>query len=210
MLPPHPNRYKYTKKPTLSMQKTFTDQEIVDGIRSKNTPLLDAIVAYLYHQCQRSITRLVTSNSGSPADADDLFQDVIVAFLQNVWEDRFELRDGVMVTTYIHGIANRMWLKELRRGINRNDRNDKYGKQQHNDQTDTPTPEVEVIEQEELALSLTTFNRLDELCQQILTAFYFEKKTMKQIADEFGLGNEDNAKTRKYRCVQALKRLMNA
>ena len=191
------------------MLKTFTDQEIIDGIRSKNARLIDAIVAYLYHQCQRSVTRLVTSNSGSPADADDLFQDAMVAFLQNIWDGKFELRDGVKVTTYLHGVANLMWLKALRREKNRSDRNNQYGQQQYSEKTNVPSPEVAVIEQEELTLSLATFNRLDELCRDILTAFYLDKKSMKQIAEELNLGNEDNAKTRKHRCMLALGRLLN-
>lgn len=191
------------------MQKTFTDQEIVDGIRSKNARLIDAIVAYLYYQCQRSVTRLVTTNSGSLADAEDLFQEAIVTFLQNVWDDKFELRDGVKVTTYLHGVSSRMWLKALRREKTRSDRNDQYGQQQHNEKTNVPSPEVVVIEQEELTLSLATFNRLDELCKKILTAFYLDKKSMKQIAQELNLGNEDNAKTRKRRCMLALGRLLN-
>ncbi|QHW00484.1 RNA polymerase sigma factor [Spirosoma endbachense] len=192
------------------MQKTFTDQQIFDGLLTKNAPLVEAIVSFLYEQCQRSVTRMVTRNKGSDADAEDLFQEVIVVFLQNTWDGKFQLRQNTRVTTYIYEIAHLMWLKELRRRAAQNKRNDRYGQQQSVEQPDAPSPEQELMSEEEVRSARAIFGRLGDMCQELLKAFYFDKKSMKQIAEEFGLGTEDNAKTKKYRCVLALRKLMTS
>jgi RNA polymerase sigma factor (sigma-70 family) len=192
------------------MQKTFTDQQIFDGLLTKNAPVVDAIVRFLYEQCQRSVTRMVTRNKGTEADADDLFQEVIVVFLQNTWDGKFQLRQNTRVTTYIYEIAHLMWLKELRKRAARDKRNDRYTQQQTDEQPDAPSPEAELMNEEEVRSARAIFERLGDMCQDLLKAFYFDKKSMKQIAEEFGLGTEDNAKTKKYRCVLALRKLMTS
>ncbi|SFF16336.1 RNA polymerase sigma factor [Spirosoma endophyticum] len=190
------------------MQKTFTDQQIFDGLLTKTAPLVDAIVRYLYDQCQLRVRRMVTRNNGSDADADDLFQEVIVAFLQNIWDGKFQLRSTTRVTTYIYEIAHLMWLKELRKRASQDKRNERYSLHQSQEQPVAPNPEQELMSEEEINSAKTKFERLNLKCQQVLKAFYFDKKSMKQIADELGLGTEDNAKTTKYRCIVALKKLM--
>ena len=188
------------------MRTTFTDQAIFDGLQTKDAPITDAIVGFLYEQSQKSITRMVIRHNGDEADADDLFQEVIVAFLHNVWTGKYQ-PGSAKVTTYLYSIAQTMWLKELGRRSARATRTDRYGRDQYA-LPDTPDPEQELMNDEEVQSARAIFNRLSDTCQQILTAFYFDKMTMKQIADQFDLGTEDNAKTKKYRCVLALRRLM--
>ncbi|GAB4000517.1 hypothetical protein GCM10028807_53740 [Spirosoma daeguense] len=190
------------------MARFFTDKQIFDGIQSRESATVDDIVRFLYAQCQRSITHLVTLNQGNLADAEDLFQDVILAFLRNTWEGRFLLRSDVKVTTYIYQIAHTMWLKELRRQGAHDRRIDQYGQKQSSQEDDMPSPEDELIEVEKIQSGQAIFNQLGNLCQQILKAFYIDGKSMLEISQEFNLGTEDNAKTRKYRCIQSLRKLM--
>lgn len=191
------------------MPKSFTDQQIVDGLRQKDPRLTDTIVEFLFHQSQKSITRMVTRNKGDETDAEDLMQETVVAFLQNVWHDKYQLRSDAKVTTYLYGIAHTMWIKELERRSARDVRTSRFGEEQQK-LADPPNPEQEVMNAEEVTSAWAVFGRLGEECQKILRAFYFDEWTMKQIADEFGLGNELNAKTKKYRCILALRKLMTS
>jgi hypothetical protein len=50
-------------------------------------------------------------------------------------------------------------------------------------------------------------NLLGEPCRSLLTAFYMERKSMMDIATEFGYTNPDNAKTQKYKCLNRLKKI---
>ncbi|MBD2756902.1 RNA polymerase sigma factor [Spirosoma validum] len=187
------------------MKKSFTDQQIVDGLQSKQVAITEDIVTYLYEQCQRNITNLVTRKGGSEDDANDLFQETILAFLQNVWTSKYQVHHDAKVTTYIYGIASNLWLKEWTKRNAVNQRHEKYSRNQLlNDRS----PEEVLIDEDELRSAWALFGKLGKTCQDILTAFYFDKKTMQEIADDFNLGTADNAKTRKYRCIQALKKLV--
>ena len=53
------------------------------------------------------------------------------------------------------------------------------------------------------------FSKLGMLCQQLLRLF-FAKKDMTKIALELELKNEHTARTRKYRCQEKLRKLMQA
>ncbi len=48
---------------------------------------------------------------------------------------------------------------------------------------------------------------LGEPCKTIIEDFYINNRSMKEICEEFGYTNADNAKTQKYKCLQRLKKL---
>jgi DNA-directed RNA polymerase specialized sigma24 family protein len=51
---------------------------------------------------------------------------------------------------------------------------------------------------------------LGEPCKSLLEAYYFEKKNMVEIAEQFGYTNADNAKNQKYKCLMRLKKIFFA
>lgn len=189
------------------MPKSFTDQEVIAGLRQKTPALTNTIVAYLYTECQSGITWMVLSNQGTTNDANDLFQETILIFLDNVWKGKFELRTNTKVKTYIYGIALLLWKKELNHEVTLNTRAGIFLQQQEYNTT-IPTPEAILLDEEDTQHSWKLFKKLGDSCQKILTAYYRDKKTMTEIATEFDLGNEDNAKTRKHRCMKKLKELL--
>lgn len=187
------------------MKKFFTDQQIVDGLRSKQSSVIDEIVTYLYGQCQPTITRMVIWKGGTEYDADDVFQETILVFIQNVWSEKYQLHSDTKVTTYIYSVATNVWLKESAKQAARYRRNDEYSRNQPDIEQ---SPEDELTSEDEIQFASALFRRLSDTCQGILKAFYLHHRTMEEIAEEFGLGNADNAKTKKYRCVQAFKKLL--
>ena len=44
-------------------------------------------------------------------------------------------------------------------------------------------------------------------CKTLLTAFYFENKSMNEIAELLGYTNAENAKTQKYKCLNRIRSL---
>jgi DNA-directed RNA polymerase specialized sigma24 family protein len=53
-------------------------------------------------------------------------------------------------------------------------------------------------------------SKIGEPCKSLLDAYYLQKKSMQDIAGEFGYTNADNAKTQKYKCLMRLKKLFFA
>lgn len=53
-------------------------------------------------------------------------------------------------------------------------------------------------------------NKIGEPCKSLLDAYYIQRKSMQEIAQNFGYTNADNAKTQKYKCLMRLKKLFFA
>ncbi len=51
------------------------------------------------------------------------------------------------------------------------------------------------------------FLQLGDKCREILSMFYYRKKNLKEIADQYGM-TEASAKNSKYRCLQKLRELV--
>ncbi len=70
-----------------------------------------------YESCYPSIAAMVRNNSGSSDDAQDLFQETLMALIEKMQKGNLTIYDNVSVNTFLRSIARRLWLKELdRRG----------------------------------------------------------------------------------------------
>lgn len=49
---------------------------------------------------------------------------------------------------------------------------------------------------------------LGEQCQQILRLYYFERRSMQEVAEITGFKDEQKARNKKYKCMKALKDLI--
>jgi DNA-directed RNA polymerase specialized sigma24 family protein len=48
---------------------------------------------------------------------------------------------------------------------------------------------------------------LGEPCKSLLESYYMQRKSMMEIAADFGYTNADNAKNQKYKCLMRLKKI---
>jgi len=67
---------------------------------------------------------------------------------------------------------------------------------------------LDIIDSEEQQRINDALNKLAQICRDILLFFYFERRSMKQIASLTGLANPDVAKAKKYQCIKALQKIM--
>ncbi|MBA4850563.1 hypothetical protein [Emticicia sp. BO119] len=74
------------------MTLEFTDKEIIEGLLSRDKKICNRIAEQLYKQNHKTITHLVLRNSGVIEDAEDLFQEVLLSFFNQVWSDKFTYR----------------------------------------------------------------------------------------------------------------------
>jgi hypothetical protein len=99
-----------------------------------------------------------------------------------------------------------IWLKKLQRATTHVHTSDML--------EETLSVEEDIIDHEaknnEVILMENSLKKIGEPCKSLLTAFYFDKKTMPEIAESFGYTNADNAKTQKYKCLIRLKKIFFA
>lgn len=161
---------------------------------------------HLYKINYPKVEVLVLKNNGTKEHAKDIFQDAFLALWKNVKQDKFVPQNESSINGYLYTIAKHKWMDYLR--------SKDYKKTVvYSALTDTAALDDDLnktvddkINDERLQNVMHAFKGLGAPCKDLLMKFYFEKKSMKDIAEELQL---DAASTRnkKYRCMQKLREL---
>lgn len=175
----------------------ISDDQIINSIHEGD----DKVLSYLYEKNLRMILKHITQNSGNEVDAAEILQDALVIFWENVRKSDFVLRSKI--STYLYGIVKKKWLQELARRKKLTTL-DQVG----NNPGDSAKIDDSMEENELSDIVKRCMKQLSPLCQKILTDFYYEEKSMKEISISLGLANEDVAKSKKYQCKKDLEHLV--
>ena len=172
----------------------YSDKDIIDGIRLHNT----IIIKYLYNKFYSEISFMVTSNSGTILDAEDLFQDAMVILYEKILKESLQLMSSF--NTYLYSICWHIWLQRL------NKRELKYEFKNKNIDAykGDSNPEDLQLESEKYSLFHRHFLRLSHNEQKVLR-LYIDKTSSKEAANIMGYKSDNYAKTRKYICKEKLK-----
>ncbi len=176
----------------------YSDYAIVEGLRLNS----DFIIRYVYKEFFPAIRYFIKNNAGLEEDAEDVFQEALLVILVKIKDDNFELTSSFI--TFMYSISKNIWFQRLKRKrmtLKNQDELTHY--------LDTPDIGIEVhLEYEEKYQSfIRQFEHLSEDCQKILRLFLTDIST-KEIAENMGYKSEFYAKTKKYLCKEALKKLV--
>ena len=183
------------------MTKRYTDTEIVAAIKAGNA---DRQLQFLYDTTQHKIRSYVLNNNGSASEAQDVFQDAVVAFFQHVLAGKFE--DGKSVDGFIYTVARNSW-------INRAKKASKMVRQtpaaeNSNAMADTDHYLNRKVTEERAQNVQDLLATLGERCKELLTYTVFYKLRMDEVAEKMGFSNANAAKTQNYKCKQKLIRTL--
>jgi RNA polymerase sigma factor (sigma-70 family) len=148
------------------------------------------------------VASLVTRNNGTADDAEDILQEAIVTLWERVRTGRFEY--SARLSTFLYATARNLWMRRLaraRREPAANGANSEMG-------SGDPDPLELMVEGEEATIVGNALERLGEPCKKLLVLFYWEERTMEEIAAALGFVNADSAKSKKYQCKKALEKLL--
>ena len=173
------------------------EQLLLKGLAQSDKASVEAI----YRDNYAIIQSFILNNNGSVDDARDIFQEAMVVLYEKSRDTTFSL--NCQIRTYVYSICRRLWLKRLQQLS-------KYSTQVESLEEIVPVEE-EVEEHEkkntDFLLMENAMGKIGEPCKSLLDAYYLQKKSMQDIAAEFGYTNADNAKTQKYKCLIRLKKL---
>lgn len=182
--------------------RNFPDQELVANIRSGQR--MEEMIKAIYREHFGSLSWYVVNNSGSRQDAEDIFQEVIVSFIELVQKDKF--RGESTVKTFLYSLNRYTWLNELKKRGSTQAREEKYESQQDRVQMDTSHL---IADRESKAMIRQLVDRLGETCRKILALFYFENLSMKDILLTTDYENEQVLRNKKYKCIKQLSQVIN-
>ncbi len=183
--------------------RNFPDDEVVSGLRSGQR--MNDIIQFIYRNHFESLSRYIINNSGSRQDAEDIFQEVLVNFIDLVQKDKF--RGESTIKTFLFSMNRHTWLNELKRRGRALSREEKFEKGQERVEMDTSHL---IAEREEKAAVAAIVNELGDTCKKILTLFYYENLSMKEILEVTNYENEQVVRNKKYKCLKQLEQKPNA
>lgn len=182
--------------------RNFPDSELVDNLR--NSQRMDDSIKAIYRNYFDSLSWYVMNNSGNKQDAEDIFQEVVVNFIDIVQKDKF--RGDSSVKTFLFSLNRHTWLNELKKRGRALVREEKYEKAQ--DQTALDTGDL-IANREEKEELVKLVGELGDTCQKILLLFYYENMSMKEILDVTDYENEQVVRNKKYKCLKQLEKMIN-
>lgn len=176
-------------------ENAFMDEPtLVTGIKNGDKDVLRSLYVAYYPM----VRKLVLDNSGSEAEARDVYQEAMIVLYENIRKSGFRLT--CKVKTYLYSISRNIWLKQLNRKLPTSDLDD-------SERFVDVNRDFEKHEEKEaqLAKVRASLDELGEPCYSILTYFFFQRLTMEEIAGKLNYTNAANAKNQKYKCFKRLK-----
>jgi len=187
-------------KHSTSVRTETNEQKLLEGLAHNDRKAIEAI----YKQHFNMVQSLILNNNGFPDDARDIFQEAMIVLYEKARSGSFELNS--QLKTYLYSVCRRLWLKRL-------NQQQRFSPEVDNLEETVPVEEdVERHEQrnKDFLVMEKSLKNLGEPCKSLLEAYYLQKKSMVDIAADFGYTNADNAKNQKYKCLMRLKKIFNS
>jgi len=173
------------------------EQDLLRGLAQNDKKSVETI----YKQHYNMVQTLIVNNNGSIDDAKDIFQEALIVLYEKAKSGTFEL--NCLIKTYVYSVCRRLWLKRFHQL-------QKFTPEVENMEDVIPVEEeLEVFEQrnKDFMLMEKAMQNLGEPCKSLLESYYLQKRSMMEIAGDFGYTNADNAKNQKYKCLMRLKKM---
>jgi RNA polymerase sigma factor (sigma-70 family) len=175
----------------------FSDPELVEAIRGKE--MLEPAIWQLYKDHAEITRSFIKGKGGTEQDADDIFQETVVSFIDAVQKSKYRQESGIR--TFLISISKNLWYNEIRRRQRADNRERLF--ESDRDQEDSGINEV--IQDRELKNQLNQLLQdLGDSCRKILELFYYENLSMKEIVSHMHYENEQVVRNKKYKCLQQL------
>ena len=182
-----------------------SDEDLYAGLLRADEAVFDE----LYREAFPKARRALLHRSCPEPEAEDLFQEALVALWQNARAGTYRLRRGTRVSTYLTQLCVNRWIDRTRRVEYR--RTEARGELP--ERGGRAATEAEERAAEERRAEEAHYARLDaglaqlgDACRGLLRRFYLERASLAEIATDRGI-SAASAKTEKYRCMQRLRRL---
>ena len=177
-----------------SIQFFNRESKILHLIRNGNEEGL----VMLFEETRTMAVTYIKRNSGTETDAEEVLQEAVVILWEKVRAGSFEAQSKL--STFLMGVIKNLWARRLARRRRETPMADEF---------DPPAGEESLLDglirEEQVDAMRKAMSRISELCRKVLLMFYWEEKSMEEIAADLGLANAETAKSKKYQCRKSLE-----
>ena len=179
--------------------------ELLHALKANDSIALKSFYTSNYPKVESFILK----NKGTKDQAKDIYQEAFIAVWKNVKNDLFVPKEETALQGYLYQIAKHKWLDVLGSvRFNKTHLIEDESALKDIFENYTHEEEQEVYKQK-LRLAMDAFKILSSPCKELLTTFYFEKKSMRDIAEALQI-EETTARNKKYRCMEKLREMVLA
>ena len=195
--------------------KTYSDIAYVDGVFRRDSIMERA----LYNHCKRYFDENYKGVFFVGSEyKDEIFQEAFITLWEIIMSKKIYVEDGELkgkdgnafsgkLTTFFMSVARLKYWEWVRKNLHRyiNEEEERLRKEY----------EIELFktllydsgDETMLEIIADCISKMSKQCNQILTMFYYEEKTLDDIMIELTTFESKNAlKTRKYKCMEELRK----
>jgi RNA polymerase sigma factor (sigma-70 family) len=183
--------------------RNYSDQELLHMVRS--TEGIDQAIRFMYRNYHDFLSIYIQQHSGSREDAEDVFQEVVVAFIDLVQKNKF--RGEATVKTFLFALNRNIWLNELKKRKTSAVREMKFEQSKPEEE---PGIADYIGAREGRQELMNVLSGLGEVCQQILVAYYYQNLSMKEILETLHYESEQVVRNKKHKCMKKLEEMLQA
>lgn len=187
----------------MELRNLVPDREILLSLQTGSR--MNEAIRVLYRDHFESLSWFIQNNGGNRQDAEDIFQEVIVSFIDLVRKDRF--RGESSIKTFLFSVNRNLWLNEWKKRGRAMMREQKYEAEGTKEEADISH---QIAEKEERDRLINLVDQLGDNCKKILLLFYYEGRSMKEIWEELDYESEQVVRNKKHKCMKKLEELINA
>ena len=180
-------------------------ERLINAIKNNDSFVLKTLYTSNYNK----IESLVLNNSGTKEDAKDIYQDAFIVVWNNIKNNIFVPINQTAVQGYLYTIAKNKWMDVVRSSKFKKTKSGYDNQSMAINNEDIYDLNQDDLENKKLNLTMEAFKNIGGPCKQLLTTFYFEKKSLRDIAQELQI-DEASAKNKKYRCMEKLRNMVLA
>lgn len=179
----------------------YSDGELIAAIARGEQ--LNSAILFIYQRYATTISSFIIAKSGTAQDAEDIFQETVVTFIDLIKNNKY--RGEASIKTFLVAIARNIWLNELKK----RERSDKRAAIFEEGRPSSELDVSELIADREVKQQFhKVLTKLGEPCRKLLTLFYYEDLSMKDMLHHLPYENEQVVRNKKYKCLQQLTGLI--
>ena len=152
----------------------------------------------LYLKVFPAVARMIRQSVGKLSDANDVFQDALIILFEKAMQEKLEIR--VSPEAYLLGIAKHLWIRQKR-------------------QKPINLPLTEAEQQMKIPADFYSppptrpgliryLSMAGQKCLELLRAFYYQQKSLSEIATEFNYSGVRSATVQKYKCLEKIRTIV--
>lgn len=149
----------------------------------------------IYRETFPQVAKVVHQLGGDSDTAKDLFHDALIIYLEKYNNNTLDIQ--VSAKAYLVGITRILWLRKFRNDCRQRPLDDLAG---HDIPADLYAPEPD-----RSGSLMRYLKTAGQKCLQLLQAFYYEQRSMEEIARAFNYRTAHSATVQKYKCLEKVR-----